>query len=596
MHVFFAFMTALTLLVDAREAPRNVLHDKLTVPISGGPVTLVFPKWVPGEHAPANPVVDLVMLEGSVDGKRVAWHRDPVDLFAFTFETPPGATALELRYDSLLSPGYTTSQLGLLNWNPTLLYPRGAKIAQTTVQASMLLPAGWSFATALDGPKRDGDRIDFAPVTIERLFDSPVLAGSNMTSVALGPTAVLDVASDSPAPPVIDPKVKAHFIALVEQAEKLFASHHWRAPYHFLITATDAIGYTGLEHHESSWNGVDTDTLASEAACRKFAGDLLTHEFTHSWNGKFRRPAGLVRDDYQANETTDGLWVYEGLTEYYSDVLAARAGFWTPGEYRAAIAAKYAYLDAEGGRRTRSLLDTTFQARMGSSRAAFPGDRRAVEEYYDESELMWLDADTLIRERTQGKKSLDDFAAAFYGAGGDGPPQVLPYTRADVVAALNAVYPFDWENFFALRLDAPTPHPPFAGIERGGYSVNFGPKPPDPNPSTRIGGDASDYRFSLGLAITPGGLIRDVVAGSPGDRAGLAPGMTIVGIDSRRWNPGALAKTIVRDADTKNTVALLVDDRGTFETKTLEYTGGVRIPYLQRTTAPDFLDPILSPR
>ena len=596
MHALFALFTALTLLVDAREAPRNVLHDKLTLPISGGPVTLVFPKWVPGEHAPANPVVDLVMLEATVNGTRVAWRRDPVDLFAFTFEAPAGAATLDLRYDSLLAPGYTTSELGLLNWNPTLLYPRGTNVSTTTVAAAMILPAGWSFATALDGPKRSGDRIDFAPVTIERLFDSPVLAGSNLTRVALGQTAELDVASDSPVPPIVNPAVKEHFTALVDQAEKLFASHHWRAPYHFLITATDAIGYTGLEHHESSWNGVDTDTLATDAACKKFAGDLLTHEFTHSWNGKFRRPAGLVRADYQADETTDGLWVYEGLTEYYSDVLAARAGFWTPGEYRAAIAAKYAFLDVEGGRRTRSLLDTTFEPRLPRGRAGFPGDRRSVEEYYDESELLWLDADTLIREHTQGKKSLDDFAAAFFGAGGDGPPRVVPYTRADVVTALNAVYPYDWEHFFALRLDEPTPHPPFAGIERGGYSVVFGAKPPDPNPSTRIGGDAADYRYGPGLSLTPSGLIRDVVAGSPADRAGLAPGMTIVGVDERRWNAAAFAKTIAREKSAKPAIVLLVADRGTFETKTLLYTGGVRIPYLQRTTAPDFLDPILTPR
>lgn len=596
MHALFAFLTALTLLVDAREAPRNLLHEKLTVPVSGGPVTLVFPKWVPGEHAPANPVVDLVMLEGSVDGRRVAWHRDPVDLFAFTFDAPAGATSLELRYDSLLAPGYTTPNLGLLNWNPALLYPRGTSVAQTTVQASLLLPAGWSFATALDGPVRSGDRVDFAPVTIERLFDSPVLAGANLKTVTLGPAAELNVASDSPAPPAINSKVIADFTALVAQAQKLFDSHHWREPYHFLITATDAIGYTGLEHHESSWNGVDTETLASEAACKKFAGDLLAHEFIHSWNGKFRRPAGLVRDDYQAGETTEGLWVYEGLTEYYSDVLAARAGFWSPGDYRATLAAKYAYLNVEGGRRTRSLLDTTFQPRMGGRRVGFPGNRRAVEEYYDESELLWLDADTLIREHTSGKKSLDDFASTFFGVGGNGPPHVIPYTRADVAAALNAVYPFDWEHFFALRLDDPTPHPPFAGIERGGYTVVYGASAPDTNPSTRVGGDAADYRYGIGLSLTPAGLIRDVVARSPADRADLAPGMTIVGVDGRRWNASSFAKTIARSATSHAPISVLVNDRGTFETKTIEYTGGLRIPYLQRTAATDYLDPILVPR
>lgn len=604
----------LTLVVDAREVARNIVHVQLDVPIGGtaleatasparypdeaaqpGPrMRLVFPKWVPGEHAPANPVVDLVMLEGTVDGKRVEWQRDPVDLFAFTFALPPNAQTLTLHYDALLSSGYTTTRLALINWNPTLLYPAGVKTNQQQVDASMILPAGWDVRTALDDPKRTGGRIDFAPVTIERLFDSPVLASPNLKVFPLGPTAELDVASDSPAPPVVDPKVQAHFTALVDQAQLLFGSHHWRSPYHFLMTATDAIGYTGLEHHESSWNGVDTETLATEAACKRFAGDLLTHEFTHSWNGKYRRPAGLVRADYQADETTDGLWVYEGLTEYYSDVLAARAGFWTPDEYRAALAAKYAALDAESGRMTRTLADTTFQARFGNSRAGYPGARRSGEEYYDESELMWLDADTLIRERTHGAKSLDDFARAFYGVGGDTPPAVLPYTRADVVSAMNAVLPNDWERFFHNYLDVPTAHPPLAGITRGGYAFAFGAKPATLNPSTRIGGNTADYRYSVGARIAPKGEIGDIVAASPAAHAGLAPGMTIVAIDNRRFTPAALTAAVSKPAP--SSLTLLVENRQTFETKTLVVGGGMKLPMLERATGTDYLRQIASPR
>ena len=571
----------MTLVVDAREVSRNIVHMRLDVPITGGPVRMVFPKWVPGQHAPANPVVDLVVLRGEAGGTRVTWERDPVDLFAFTFAAPKNARLLTLHYDALLSAGYTTPRLALINWNPTLLYPSGVKTSEQGVNASLLLPAGWRSATALDNPKRTGDRIDFGTVTIERLFDSPVLAGANLTTIPLNANAELDIASDSAAPPVVNDKVKDHFVALVEQAQTLFGAHHWRAPYHFLITATDAIGYTGLEHHESSWNGVDTDTLATENATKRFAGDLLTHEFTHSWNGKYRRPAGLFRPDFQADETTDLLWVYEGLTEYYSDVLAARAGFWSPEEYRAAIATKYAGLDAESGRLTRTLADTTFQSRLGG-RGAFVGARRSSEEYYDESELMWLDADTLIRERSQGQKSLDDFARAFYG-GTDGPPAVMPYTRADVVAALNAVQPNDWEAFFHARLDVPTAHPPLDGITRSGYTVAFGPRPPIANPSTRIGGVAGEYRFSLGARIAPTGAVQDVVAGSPAQKAGLSPGMTIVAIDSRRYSAPLLTSTVERDAKSKAPMVLLVDNRQTFETKTVRYDGGNRLPFLQRT-------------
>jgi predicted metalloprotease with PDZ domain len=571
----------MTLVVDAREVSRNIIHMRLDVPISGGPVRMVFPKWVPGQHAPANPVVDLVVLRGEAGGTRVTWERDPVDLFAFTFAAPKNARMLTLHYDALLSNGYTTPRLALINWNPTLLYPSGVKTSEQQVNASLLLPAGWHSATALDNPKRTGDRIDFGTVTVERLFDSPVLAGANLAVIPLNANAELDIASDSAAPPVVNDKVKDHFVALVEQAQLLFGAHHWRSPYHFLITATDAIGYTGLEHHESSWNGVDTETLATENATKRFAGDLLTHEFTHSWNGKYRRPAGLFRPDYQADETTDLLWVYEGLTEYYSDVLAARAGFWSPEEYRAAIATKYAGLDTETGRLTRTLADTTFQSRLGG-RGAFVGSRRSGEEYYDEGELIWLDADTLIRELSQGQKSLDDFARAFYG-GTDGPPVVMPYTRAHVVAALNAVQPNDWEAFFHARLDVPTAHPPLAGITRSGYTVAYGPRPPVANPSTRIGGVAGEYRFSLGARIAPTGAIQDVIAGSPAQKAGLSPGMTIVAIDSRRYTAPLLTSTVERDAKSKAPMVLLVDNRQTFETKTVHYDGGNRLPYLERT-------------
>jgi predicted metalloprotease with PDZ domain len=585
----------LTLLVDARDVRRGVLHVALDVPNAGGPTRLVFPKWVPGEHAPANPVVNLVLLSGSVDGRRVAWLRDPVDLFAFTFAVPPGAATLALRYDVLLAPGSTTPQLALLDWNPALLYPAGSTLANTPAAATLLLPSGWSAATALDGPVRAGDRLTFAPVSVERLFDSPVLAGSNLRILPLTPTAELDVASDAPAPPVVDDVVKAHFTALVNESQALFGAHHWRSPYHFLVTASDTIGYTGLEHHESSWNGVDTDTLASSAAAKRFAGDLLCHEFTHSWNGKYRRPAGLVRADDQSDETTDLLWVYEGLTEYYGDVFAARAGFWSPADYRAMLAAKYAYLDAESGRASRTLADTTFQARLRTGRSAFGGARRAAEEYYDEGELMWLDADTLIRERTRGRRSLDDFARAFFG-GSDGPPAVIPYTRADVVASLNAVLAYDWEGFLRARLDVPTPHPPLDGITRSGYAVTFVPKPPVVNPSTRVGGDSGDWRYSLGARIAPSGSVQDVAASGAAAAAGMVPGMTIVGVDSRRFAPAGLTAAVEGAAKTRAPIVLLVDNRQTFSTLRVTYTGGIKLPELAHTAnGHDYIADIVRP-
>jgi len=589
----------LVLVVDARDVTRSILHVALDVPIAGGPATLVFPKWVAGEHAPANPVADLALLVASVDGKTVAWTRDPYDPFSFTFAAPAGATTLHLTYAVLLESGHATDRLALLDWNPALLYPAGTVIATTTIEAALIVPPGWDFATALDGPKRTGDRIDFAPVSVERLIDSPVLTGANLARFPLGATAELDVASDSPVAPVVDKAVLAHFTALVPQAQALFGSHHWRSPYHFLITASDTISYTGLEHHESSWNGVDTDTLESEAACKKWAGDLLTHEFTHSWNGKYRRPAGLVRPDDQADETTELLWVYEGLTEYYSEILAVRSGFWTPAEYRAALAAKYAALDAKTGRATRSLADTTFDERLrltAGPHATFASARRASEDYYDEGELIWLDADTLIRERTHGARSLDDFARAFYGIGSDTPPAVVPYTRGDLVAALNAVLPFDWEGFFHARIDVPAAHPPLDGITRGGYAFAFAAKAETPNPEPRAGGNATDYRYDLGASIGGTGNVNDVIAGSPAARAGLAPGMTIVALDGRRFSTAALTATIARDATAKAPLTLLVTNHQAFATLDLTYDGGIRVPVLMRGTGTDLIAAIVEPR
>jgi len=591
----------LQLLVDAREVSRNILHMQLDVPLanvpvaSDGTVTLDFPKWVPGEHAPANPVVDFVMLRADAAGARVAWQRDQVDLFAFHFPVARGASTLTLRYDALLSPGETTANLALINWNPTLLYPSGTNIHTASVKAAMLVPAGWNVATSLDGLTKDAGRLAFAPVSIERLFDSPVLAGSNLRSLPLTSTSEFDVASDSTAPVDVNEKVRAHFGALVDEAQSLFGSHHWRTPYRFLITATDAIGYTGLEHHESSWNGVGTDTLATESATKAFAGDLLTHEFTHSWNGKFRRPAGLYRDDYQADETTDLLWVYEGLTEYYSDVLAVRAGFWSPAEYRQALAAKYATLDAQSGRATRSIADSTFQARLGRTRSGFAGARYATQEYYDESELMWLDADTLIRERTKNAKSLDDFSRAFYG-GPDGVPDVRPYTRADVVAGLNAVLPNDWDAFIAARIDRPNVHPPLDGITRGGYTLAYVPKLETANPSLRNGATSTDFTFSMGASIGGNGVVRDVVTGGPAAHAGLAPSMTIIAIDGRRFTAAGLGAALDRTAKSHTPIALIVENKQTFATLSLPYDGGQKLPQLVRATGPDLIESIVKPR
>lgn len=588
--------TTETLTVDARAVAQRVLHARLELPVDG-PVTLVYPKWLPGTHAPEGQVIDVAGLEATADGRRVEWKRDYVGLDAFTFDVPRGATrTLTVRYDVMLPQRIATSQLALLDWYWTAFYPRGATNRDTIVRAAMLVPAGWDAASALPGPSRTGATFTWEPATLERLIDSPVLIGSRMTRVAAGPDAELDVAGDGRTTPVVGDDVRAAFAKTVAEAETIFGGHHWDAPYHFLITASDAIGFNGLEHHNSSYNGVDTDSLASLKNAKSFAGDLLTHEFTHSWDGKYRRPADQDTRDYEGPWSDELLWVYEGMTEYYGVVLAARAGFWTPADALQHFANDYANLDSDPGRATRPLVDAQRDEVIDPRRsrnAAFTANRFEGGVQYSEGTMIWLDADTLIRDLSRGAKSLDTFAAQFFG--GVTGPVVAPYTRADLIAALNAVQPYDWATFFHDRVDVATPHPPGAWIARGGYTLAYVAKPVTPPPNQRTPGGPT-WRYGPGFTVTAQGRIADVVAGTAAARAGLAPGQQIVAVDGRRWANDDFTDVIERAAKTKAATALLIDDRGTYVTRTLVYADGIRLPELQRTTGPARLDDILKPR
>jgi predicted metalloprotease with PDZ domain len=456
----------LTLAVDLTDAPRKLLHATETLAVKPGPLTLVYPKWIPGEHGPTGPIdaqagfIVTAKRAGQPD-LRLKWERDKVEMFAYHLTVPPGTTQLEIATDFLatappsgFSAGASTSEnLAMLSWNTVVLYPDATNASDVQVTPSITLPSAWHFGTALKQASftRNGTApttVRFDSVTLEQLIDSPVLAGKYFKEIPLAPEITpkhfLDIAADGPEDLELSPEHIENFSRLVRETGALYQSRHY-AEYHFLVTLSDSVAHFGLEHHQSSDDRVPAKTFIDDSEFT-LNGDLLPHEFTHSWNGKYRRPAGLATSNYQKPMEGDLLWVYEGLTQYLGDVLATRSGIWTPEQYRGMLALSAANLDNRPGREWRDLQDTATMAQvLYTTGGGWDNWRRGVD-FYAEGELLWLDVDTTIRSMTDGKKSLNDFVAAFHGLGGNTPPKVVPYTFADVVAGLNAVVPNDWSS------------------------------------------------------------------------------------------------------------------------------------------------------
>ncbi|HEV2115648.1 MAG TPA: M61 family peptidase, partial [Terriglobales bacterium] len=420
----------ITLNVDAREAPRRIFHVRLSFPVSAGPLTLYYPKWLPGNHRPTGPIANLVGLHFSASGQVIPWNRDDVDMYAFHVNVPAGASTLEAGFDYVTpshGPGrfdpVSTDQLMILNWNVVLLYPAGKPARDFTYNATLELPAGWKFGTALPVSSHSSSAVAFAPAPLNTLIDSPVLAGANYRAVPLpapgSPPQELDIAADSAAVLEIPEESVADYTRLMAEAGALFGAHHYR-DYHFLLTLSDVEPPNGLEHHESSDDRAPERTLI-DPSLRKLMASLLPHEYAHSWNGKYRRPAGLATPDYQQPMKGELLWVYEGLTTYLGEVLAARSGLYTPAQFREQLALTAAQMDHRAGRLWRPLEDTAVAAQILYEAPREWTSWRRSADFYPESELTWLEADTIIRKQTNGRRSLDDFCRAF-----EGPPSGPP--------------------------------------------------------------------------------------------------------------------------------------------------------------------------
>jgi predicted metalloprotease with PDZ domain len=601
----------LTLAVDLTDAPRKILHAVETMPVQPGPMTLVYPEWIPGEHGPTGPIVDQAgFIITTPAGERVKWERDPVDMYSYHITVPAGTTQLNIKMDFLatasaegFSAGASTSaNLALLSWNELIVYPAGTKSADVMVTPSLKVPAGWQFGTALESTsKPDAQSTNFKTVPLEQLVDSPVLAGRWFREIPLAPEVTpkhyLDLAGDGPEDVELSQEHIDDFSRLVRETGALYKSRHYHA-YHFLVTLSDQVAHFGLEHHQSSDDRVPEKTFIDDNAFIE-AGLLLPHEFTHSWNGKYRRPAGLATPNYQEPMKGDLLWVYEGLTEYLGDVLASRCGIWTAPVYRDRLATIAAYLDdIRPGRTWRDLQDTATSAQiLYAAGAGYDNWRRDVD-YYDEGELLWLEVDLTIREKTNGKKSLNDFAAAFEGLGGNTDPKVVPYTFEDIVNGLNAIVPNDWAGFLRKRLDSNEPNAPeMAGINAlSGYKLAYSNKPDYWSQLVESQNNFVDTRFSLGLQVGTDGKVRDVIVGGLGDKAGFGPDMQIIAVNGRAFTPLLLRQAIQHAAGNGPAIEFIVENTNYYKVIRMDYHGGERYPELVRVDGtPARMDDILQP-
>ena len=589
----------ITIAVDATTAPRKIFHATLKIPATPGDLTLYYPKWIPGEHAPDGPVIDLAGLKFFAAGKPLKWRRDLLDGFTLHVDVPTGVNEITAELD-FLSPatfegGFSagssaTDKLAIISWNQVLLYPKGYKSDAINYSANLKLPEGWKFGTPLPVTSQSGNEIHFATVSLTTLVDSPVITGEFLKVVPLAsdPVTEMDIAADSAAALEAPPEVWDHYKSLVDQAQKLFGAHHYR-DYHFLYTLSDHVAHFGLEHHESDDSRVGERALVDETA-RKQSASLLPHEYVHSWNGKFRRPAGLATPDYQQPMQDDLLWVYEGLTNYLGFVLTSRSGLLTADQDRDDLALTAAFLDHTPGREWRNLQDTADDApELYFSPRAWESWRRSTD-FYDEGTLDWLWTDVIIRQQPKGAKTIDDFCHLFHGAPSTGP-MVKPYTFDDVVNTLNQVATYDWRTFWTERLTNHGPGAPLGGIEGSGWKVVYDETPSAMDSASRRSVNAL---YSLGLALNSDGSIGDTVEAMPAAKAGIGPGMKLIAVNGRQFSPDVLREALRAAKNSSAPIDLLVENTDYYKTYKIDYHGGEKYPHLVRDDSkPDLLTEIL---
>lgn len=584
--------------VDARELPRRLIHTTLDIPCKPGPLRLWYPKWLPGTHGPQGRVEDIAGLRvETADGRAIAWKRDEVDPHCFALTVPDGTRSVRVKLDTICESAekgragvYSAgnSALGVINWNTCVVYPEGPT-DQQSVKLRLRLPAGWRFATALKSDSTAADGLaTFHPVSLTELIDNPLIAGRHLRSIKLDagntPPAFLHLTSESPAALNLDAKVIALYSRVVREAGALFGVAHY-PEYHFLVVCSDALGLFGLEHHRCSLNGVGERGLIDEPLRKGWwLANLLPHEYAHSWCGKYRRPAAMITPDFHTPQKTKLLWVYEGLTEYLGEVLMVRSGLVSPDEYRGMLTNHVRELSRTTGRQWRSLEDTAIASHRFRSAGSSWNQLRRGQDYYMEGMLLWYECDAIIRERSDGTRSLDDFCKRFFArVPGDAP--VAGYELADVVRDLQATADYDWTGFLNRRVTAPQETLPLDVIGRLGYRLRYTEKGPNNNAGTD----------SIGVVIANGQVVR-VDPGLPADKAGLAPGMKVLGVNGKKYSTNRLRDAIAESVTTKK-IEFLLEDGEDFRTVVVPYGGGLRYLELTRVEGrPDVLGDMLKSR
>ena len=584
------------LVVDETQAARRIAFVHEEIYVRPGPLTLAYPRWIPGEHGPTGPIQQLAMLHVRCGDATLPWVRDPEDIYTFHVEVPPNVGNITVDFDTLLENTVSDHQL-LLAWNTVVLYPRNIDKGQLIIEPSILLPPGWKQGSALRVTSQAGNRVNYEPVSLERLIDSPVLAGEFYRAVPLASTwpAELNITGDSQA--AVDKADDAHAFALfgklVDQDRAMFGFRHWQT-LHLLVSQSAAVPFDGLEHEDSPYNAVGDAALSKKDELAKLGWPLFAHEQSHSWDGKYRRPAELYsKPDYQGPERTSLLWVYEGLNEYIGMLLATRAGFNDAAfmrDYLGQAAAEYSH---EPARATTALVDTAIENWVLRSVDSGWSSLRRSQDYYNEGALIWLLADVQIREESKGSLSLDNFLRSFFGQRDTGPI-VVPYTREQVEASLSAVWPIDWHSFFEARVYQVNSKPPTDGLEAAGWRLVYDATP-NSSSAPWLPPDNYDARYSIGIAVKKDGSIEDVLPGTPAFEAGLGPQMKIVAVDGRAYSADVLAEAIAHPPNGK--MSLVVRNFDSVESREIQYAGGVRYPHLERIPGShDYLSEILEAR
>jgi predicted metalloprotease with PDZ domain len=605
--------TPIQITADLTDAPRKLYHAEVDLPVTAGLLALTTPKWIPGTHQPFGPVASITGVVFTANGRQLAWRRDDVDLYQFHVTIPEGVTTLHAHLDCIVTTDIT-QKLALLDWETLMIYPANTPVRDIPIQPSLIVPAGWSVGTALSPIgggayplPSPGSATHFAVTNVEQLEDSPILTGQYFHEFTVAPEVspkhYVDVASDAPEDSKLSPALLAGLANLVREADALYRSHHYN-DYHFLVALSDVIGGdVTLEHGQSSEYGVPEKFFSDEGYLLAGA-DLLPHEFTHSWNGKYRRPVGLYQPNFATAQQGALLWVYEGMTQYLGNILAARAGLRSQSQYRDILALSAANLDYTPGREWRSTEDTAIAASILRAGPQAWSNWRRGQDYYDEGQLVWLDADTLIRKLTNNQKSLDDFQHIFLRKGGNTGPLIVTYTFDELVQDLNAVAPYDWAAFLREQIVKVTPHADLAGIERGGYKLVYADKPNVSVAAVQSALSASapggistvDAWYSIGLSVGSDGNIQDVRWNSPAANAKLAPGYKIIAVNGQVFS-GDRLRAAIHDAKGKSEpIHITLQSDRFLSTADIDYHDGERYPALERIEGtPAYLDDITKP-